>query len=518
MRFKKCALVQYRFYLAENGLASLVRDANAYLQKIGCGGQAVDEQQLEEAIAGFGEGGGRAPIQSVVMDGCDADHGLVVHFYHDTYILQIVTNAKHDANWEQLNQNFRCANTTSGIGEAVLFQGEYDKSQARENVLNGCRDLAHSLGIKAPSLRWCLLEAGYFVQLSDSEFVLASPEGAQEAVDTFVLETFPQLMMYLFKAYWQKKQYEYLIAWMNGKESQQPIGLSQKELAEWERHHRVIPDLEAETNEAVAFVTENEAAIRIIGSREAQELIKRLGRLRLSYARLAKAISDAGRMSDTVFVNIKNCLNLIEQHLRVKEDGEFISYIHHVLEITKETLLHELSRHRAIVERTQAVLAALNEHAQELRDLQAQEEARLQSIQTSLIAAIASLIGVGQLFTSIPAMEQWEVELKVWFLILSGVGTFALSHVVFNLKRANTWIDYLCAGAAFGVGLLTFYLWVSQHSAWVTFVQSALLRSVWIKAFFFVSGFVIGSAIIWLLDNLVSWWVKRSLSQEISLQ
>jgi len=66
--------------------------------------------------------------------------------------------------------------------------------------------------------------------------------------------------------------------------------------------------------------------------------------------------------------------------------------------------------------------------------------------------------------------------------------------------------------------MLTFRLWVSQHLVGVTSAWSASLRSVWIKAFFFVSGFVIGSAIIWLLDNLVSRWVKRSLRQEISLQ
>ena len=228
-------------------------------------------------------------------------------------------------------------------------------------------------------------------------------------------------------------------------------------MEEWERHRGVIPALETETNEAVAFVTENEAAIRTIGSREAQELTRRLRRLRLSYARLAKAVSDADRMRDTVFVNIKNYLDLIDQ-LKVEEDGGFISTTRRIQEVTRETLSHEMFRHKAVIERTQTVLAALNEHAQELRDLQAQEEARLQSVQTSLIAAIASLIGVGQLFASIPAMMQWDTELKVWFLILAGIGTFALSHVAFNLRRANTWVDYLCSGAVFGVMSLTFYL------------------------------------------------------------
>jgi hypothetical protein len=51
MRFNRCALVQYRFYLAENGLAPLVEDANAYLRKIGCDGQGVDEQRLEQDLA-----------------------------------------------------------------------------------------------------------------------------------------------------------------------------------------------------------------------------------------------------------------------------------------------------------------------------------------------------------------------------------------------------------------------------------------------------------------------------------
>lgn len=512
MRFKQCALVQYHFYLAENGLAPLVSDANAYLQRIGCGGQAVDEQKLQEALAGVAETGGRAPIQ-LIENKCDADHVLVAHFYHDTYILQLIANAKGGVGWEQLNQTLRCADAADGIGEALLFQGEYDESamKAWDDVLEGCRNLACSLGIKDSSLRWCRLSAGCFVQLSNTEFVLASPEGAQGATDKFALETFPLLMMYLFKARFQKEQYDCLIRWMNGEETQSPLGLSQGELEEWERHRGVIPDLETEANEAVAFITKNEVAIRTIGSREAQELIRRLGRLRLNYARLAKAVSDADRMRDAIFVNIKNCLNLIER-LEVKEDGGLISTICRVLEMTKETLSHELLRHKAVVERTQSVLAALNEHAQELRDLQAQEEARLQSVQTSLIAAIASLIGIGQLFASVPTMMQWDTELKVWFLVFAGVSTFALSHVAFNLKRANTWIDYLCSGVAFGIGLLTLYLWVRQNSPLFISVRLAMLHSGWIKLFFFACGFIIGSAIIWLLDRLVGWWVKRSLS------
>jgi hypothetical protein len=297
---------------------------------------------------------------------------------------------------------------------------------------------------------------------------------------------------------------------MNGKESQPPHGLSQEESKEWERHRGVIPTLETETNEAVAFITENEAAIRIIGSREAHELIRMLRHLRLNYARLAKAVSDADRMRDTIFVNIKNYLDLIAR-LKVNEDGGFISTTCRVQEVRRETLSHEMSRHRGVVERTQAVLAALNEHAQELRDLQAQEEARLQSVQTSLIATIASLIGVGQLFASIPAMMQWDTELKVWFLILAGVGTFALSHVAFNLRRANTWVDYLCSSAAFGVGFLMFYLWSSRYSNWAAKIRSALPYSDWTKVFFFALGFIIGWGFIWLLDRLVAWWVKRSL-------
>lgn len=523
MYFKNCALVQYHLYLAEDGLAPLIEDANAYLQRIGCDGQAVDEQKLKEIIEKFGEGGGHTPIQSV-KDKCDADHVLIVHFYHDTYILQIVTNAKRGANWEQLNQNFRCANTTSGIGKevpfqkAVLFQGEYDKSQARKNVLNGCRDLAHSLGIKAPSLRWCLLDAGYFVQLSDTEFVLASPEGAQEAViSTFALETFPRFAMYLFKAHWQKEQYDYLIAWMNGEEETPPDGLSQEERGEWKRYRGIIPDLEAETNEAVAFVTKNEAAIRVIGSREAQKLIGRIQRLRLSYARLAKAVSDADRMRDTIFANIKNCLDLIDR-LGVKEDGGFIYNTRHVLEVTRETLSHELSRYRAVVERTQAVLVALNEHAQELRDLQSQEEARLQSIQASFIAAIASLIGLGQLFTAVPQMQQWETTLKVCSLISAGIVTFAVAHVIFNLKRANTCIDYVIAGVASGTGFLTLYLWTAHHSKWAITMHLIFPPSDWVCIAVFSLGFLIGLGITWLLDKFVGWWVKRSLSRGIASQ
>lgn len=512
MRFNRCALVQYRFYLAENGLAPLVEDAKAYLSKIGCYGQGVDEQRLEQALAKFGETERREPIP-LVKDKCDADHEVVARFYHDTYILRLIANAKRGVGWERLNRTLRCCDTANGIGEALLFQGEYDQSKVQKDVLNGCSELACSLGIKDSSLRWCRLEAGYLVQLSDAVFVLASPSGAQEATDDFALKTFPRLMMYLSKARFQKEQYDCLLAWMNGKESQPPPNLSPEELEEWERHRGVIPALETETNEAVAFVTENEAAIRTIGSREAQELIRRLRRLRLSYARLAKAVSDADRMRDTVFVNIKNYLDLIDQ-LKVEEDGGFISTTRRIQEVTRETLSHEMFRHKAVVERTQTVLAALNEHAQELRDLQAQEEARLQSVQTSLIAAIASLIGVGQLFASIPAMMQWDTELKVWFLILAGIGTFALSHVAFNLRRANTWVDYFCSGAAFGILFLTLYLWSRQHSNWAAPVVSWLPHSGWTKAFLFVLGFIIGLGFTWLLDRLVTWWDRRSLNEQ----
>lgn len=516
MLFKQCALVQYRFYLAENGLAPLVSDANAYLQKIGCDSQAVDEQELEGAIAQFRERGGRAPIQSV-ENICNANHMLVAHFYHDVYILQLIANAKRGVGWERLNQTLRCTNAGDGIGEALLFQGVYDTSASKDEVLKACNDLARSLGAKECLLRWCLLDAGYFVQLSDTEFVLASPERAQEAVDTFALETFPRFAMYLFKAHWQKEQYDYLIAWMNGEEETPPDGLSQEERGEWKRYRGIIPDLEAETNEAVAFVTENEAAIRVIGSREAQKLIGRIQRLRLSYARLAKAVSDADRMRDTIFANIKNCLDLIDR-LGVKEDGGFIYNTRHVLEVTRETLSHELSRYRAVVERTQAVLVALNEHAQELRDLQSQEEARLQSIQASFIAAIASLIGLGQLFTAVPQMQQWETTLKVCSLISAGIVTFAVAHVIFNLKRANTCIDYVIAGVASGTGFLTLYLWTAHHSKWAITMHLIFPPSDWVCIAVFSLGFLIGLGITWLLDKFVGWWVKRSLSRGIASQ
>jgi len=226
MRFNQCALVQYRFYLAENGLAPLIRDANAYLSKIGCDGQAVDEQKLEGIVAKFGERGGRAPIQWV-ENKCGADHVVVAHFYRDTYILQLIANTRRGVGWEKLNQLLRCSGTANGIGEALLFQGEYDQSKVlQKDILNGCSKLACSLGIEVPLLRWCRLDAGYFVQLSDTEFALASPQGAQKAADDFVLQTFPRLMMYLSKARFQKEQYDCLLAWMNGKESQPPPNLS----------------------------------------------------------------------------------------------------------------------------------------------------------------------------------------------------------------------------------------------------------------------------------------------------
>jgi hypothetical protein len=195
------------------------------------------------------------------------------------------------------------------------------------------------------------------------------------------------------------------------------------------------------------------------------------------------------------------------------EDGGFISTIHRVLEITMETLSYQMFSHKAVVERTKAVLEALNEHAQELRDLQAQEEVRLQSIQTSLIAAIASLIGVGQLFASIPAMMQWDTDLKSWFLILVGVVTFALSHVAFNFRRRKTLLDYFCSGVASGAMSLTLYLWSSRYSVWATAIQSVVSDGGWTKVCLFASGFIFGLVVTWLIDWLAAWRIRREIAQ-----
>jgi hypothetical protein len=39
-----------------------------------------------------------------VEDKCGADHVVVAHFYHDTYILQLIANAKRGVGWEQIEQ------------------------------------------------------------------------------------------------------------------------------------------------------------------------------------------------------------------------------------------------------------------------------------------------------------------------------------------------------------------------------------------------------------------------------
>lgn len=515
MRIKKCAFVQYRFYLAEDGLEPLVKDANAYLHKVGCGEIEIAEQQLKEALSELGKAGGRVPIHSVSKP--KEDHVMVAHSYHDTFILQLVANSKSGAGWKRLNEIFRCDAATNGIGDALLFQGNYDHSETPlKDILDKCRKLKCSLDIRDSLLRWCRLDAGFLIQLSDAVFVLASPQGAQEAVDNFALETFPQLMMYFLKARFQEKQYNHLLTLMNeaSQEREQncgtsPVG-SSRESEEWERHRGIVPAIQIQTNEAVAFVTENEAAIRIIGSKEALELTRKLRQLRLSYARLAKAVSDADKMRETVFVNIRNYCDCLSK-LKVVEDGSFISTIHRVLEITIETLSYQMFSHTAVVERTKAVLEALNEHAQELRDLQSQEEVRLQSVQTSLIAAIASLIGVGQLFASVPDMADWDTELRVWFLILAGIGTFALSYVAFNLRRANTWFDYLCSGLAFGAAFVTLYLWSSRYSVWLAVIQSLIPHNI--KIFLFVFGFIVGLKVAWLLDLFLAWRSRREVVQ-----
>jgi len=512
VRIKKCAFVQYRFYLAKDGLEPLVKDANAYLHKIGCEGVEIDEQQLKKDLARLGEAEGRVPIHSA-MHKRDANHVMIVHSYHDTLILQLIANAKRGVGWERLNKAFRYSSTVNRIGEALLFQGEHNQPELPKRVLdNKCRTIARSFGIRDPLLRWCRLDIGYLVQLSDTVFILASPKEVRKAIHNFVLEIFPQLMMYRFKASFQQDQLNHLVAFMNGKESQLPPSLSSEELEEWKRHSGLIPDLEIDTNEAVTFVTENETAIRIIGSSESQELIRKLQRLRLNYARLAKAVSDADRMHHAIFVNIKNYRDLINQ-LKDEEDGGFILAIRRDLEIKEKTVSYQVSRHKAIVERTQTALAALSEHAQELRDLQSQEEVRLQSIQTSLIAAIASLIGVGQLFASIPAMMQWDADLKSWFLILVGVVTFALSHVAFNFRRRKTLLDYFCSGVASGAMSLTLYLWSSRYSVWATAIQSVVSDGGWTKVCLFASGFIFGLVVTWLIDWLAAWRIRREIAQ-----
>jgi len=517
VRIKKCTLVQYRFYLAEDGLEPLVKDANAYLYKVGCGGTEITEQQLKEALSWLGKAGGRVPIHSVLK--LKADHVMIAHSYHETLILHLIANSKSGAGWKRLNETFRCDTSTNGIGDALLFQGSYDRSETPlKDILDKCRKLKCSLGIRDSLLRWCRLDAGFLVQLSDTVFVLASPQGAQEAVDNFALENFPKLMTYFLKARFQEKQYNYLLNLMSdaSQEREQnrgtsPVG-SSRESEEWERHRGIVPTIQIQTNEAVVFVTENEAAIRIIGSKEARELIRKLRQLRLSYARLAKAVSDADKMRETVFVNIRNYRDCLSK-LKVVEDGGFISTIHRVLEITMETLSYQMFSHKAVVERTKAVLEALNKHAQELRDLQSQEEVRLQSIQTSLIAAIASLIGVGQLFASIPAMMQWDADLKSWFLILVGVVTFALSHVAFNFRRRKTLLDYFCSGVASGAMSLTLYLWSSRYSVWATAIQSVVSDGGWTKVCLFASGFIFGLVVTWLIDWLAAWRIRREIAQ-----
>jgi hypothetical protein len=97
VRIKKCTLVQYRFYLAEDGLEPLVKDANAYLYKVGCGGTEITEQQLKEALSWLGKAEGHVPIHSVLK--LKADHVMIAHSYHETLILHLIANSKSGAGW-----------------------------------------------------------------------------------------------------------------------------------------------------------------------------------------------------------------------------------------------------------------------------------------------------------------------------------------------------------------------------------------------------------------------------------
>lgn len=389
MSLKQSTLVQYRFYIAEKGLAPLANDANAYLQKIDPGRPLLEVQTIKNGLAQVQDMGGRVPLCDA-EDKLDADHAVIAHFYRDTYILELIANAKRETEWKRLNESLRFDNAASSLGKTILlFLGEVPHRigpSDKDEVLQSCRNM----GISNPLLWWCLLEAGFFVQLSNTEFALVSPEKSEEEVEDFALNIFPRMMMYQLKASFQKAQYDYLAGLMEGKEIDQQPGMTEQEASEWQRHRGIIPAIERETNEAVVFVTEEKAKIQTIGSREARELTLKLRNLRLSYARLAKAMSDAEMMLDTVCVNIKNYLDLTER-LNVKKAGGLIANNQRIQENMRETLSHSLLRHKAAVERTRNVLDALSEYAQELRDLQSQEEVRLQSIQTSLIAAIASL-------------------------------------------------------------------------------------------------------------------------------
>ncbi|MEN3331585.1 MAG: hypothetical protein V7641_950 [Blastocatellia bacterium] len=503
MQFKQPTLVQYRFYHASRGIEPLINDARSYLCRIGKSGSAIGPQSVAASLASLRGGDGHAPLCDTVS-ASDADHALLIHFYHDTYVLQMIAIANKETDWDRLKA-LRGDNEPRQLGPPILlFQGDVATPlvfQGKEGILQAFRQM----GQPEPTL-WCRMEAGYLIQLNDNELVMISTATREQAVSDFALSLFPRLMMYQLKASFQKTQLDYLVALMEGRETQQPH-LSEPEVIEWQQHIGIVPDLEVETNQAVAFITEAQIELQIIGSKAARTLTNKLRRLRIGYARLAKATSDAEMMADTVNINIKNYSDILER-LEVREDGGWRSKYHRMQEHLRESVAHTLMRHKTLAERTRNALAALNEQAQELRDLQAQDEIRLQSAQASLLAAIASLVGMGQLFASTPAMMQLDAEMKTWLLISTALMTFALGYAIFNLRRANTRFDYLCFGTASGATFLTACLWKSRNAEWV----ADLIQGKWAKAAVLTMGFVMGLAIPWLLGKLIAWWNRRSFS------
>ena len=193
------------------------------------------------------------------------------------------------------------------------------------------------------------------------------------------------------------------------------------------------------------FVALHAGHIRVAGSSEAETLRAHLTELRQTQVALAGPVLDAGRIADSMEVNLESYRQALD---RCFADGEPApgGLRERTLRACGNQLAevqHSVHRARLVLERNATIRGVYTEQLQEIRSAQDQREARLQSLQTSLLAAIGSAIGVGQLFLAWPAPKALDSFAQLLLTASVAGVVFLVSHLVFTKDRRNEWADYV---------------------------------------------------------------------------
>jgi hypothetical protein len=473
----------------------------------------LTNQKILEAVQGLMQTEGQVDLATAGND--EYQLGLHCHVYHDTCIVQVSCIPTGDTRPEELWDQWSLKDLVQSSETALfaaLFQANLNREALRSEgyglgaLSTGCRALAAGIGASEAEVRTAKLKFGWLGQVSDGVYLLASRPNSQTQTDRIALDVLPRMELYRGKVRLQKQQFDALMAVLRDEEAESHLNqLPEDQRGEWSFARGVVADLERTLAEVLRLMRDKEEEIAVAGSRESRELHEKIGLLGLRYSRFFRELSRAAEMSRLIEINLANYSSCCDE-LPLRGDQGLLAASRKVTERIRSEVEDTVFFLNQLAERTKTVLETTGSRIESLRGAREEAESRLQSAQTCLIAAAASALGLLSLIASDERLRTWPTVRKLDLALLAGATTLTVGHVVFNLKRANTWWDRLCFALPFGVGGVTLGHWLWPLGLTVA---AGSLGPWWSSATLFVGGAAAGCGLFLLGEKWACWWRDR---------